>query len=381
MRKILIFVPNYFPGYKSGGIARTILNTVDWLGDEFEFFIITRDRDLGADQPYEGIECGVWLDHGKSKVQYLSPKELSLRSLLRIFSKYKFDIIHLNSFFDSVFTIKLLLLVRCGFFDPRKLVLSPRGEFVEGPLRIKYFKKSFYIKLSRFFGFYKKVFWHASSKHEADGIIKAMSIPASAVHLAIDLPIKESVAIEPGVAKDGTLRVVFISRLTREKNLDGALRILSEVTRPMQFDIIGPKEDMQYWRECEALLGQVPSHVKIRYLGPISPDEVFEHLANYDLFLFPSRGENYGHVIAESLSVGTRVLTSKETPWRDLQADGVGWDFDVEDLPSFVKVLDELASQTVSERSAVRELVRKAASIRLYNREALDNNRRLYLSS
>jgi glycosyltransferase involved in cell wall biosynthesis len=36
----------------------------------------------------------------------------------------------------------------------------------------------------------------------------------------------------------------------------------------------------------------------------------------YDLFVFPTRGENFGHVIIESLSVGTPVLLSDRTPWR-----------------------------------------------------------------
>lgn len=58
MKTVLIFVPNYFPGYMSGGIARTVLNTVEWLGDEFTFLIVTRDRDLGSDRPYEGVPRG-----------------------------------------------------------------------------------------------------------------------------------------------------------------------------------------------------------------------------------------------------------------------------------------------------------------------------------
>ena len=378
MRSILIFVPNYFPGYMSGGIARTIVNTVEWLGNDFEFLIVTRDRDLGSDTPYEQIPRGAWVSLGKSKVRYLAPDELTLPALARLVNETKHDILHLNSFFDSVFTIKLLILLRLRRIHSRKVVMSPRGEFVEGPLHIKYLKKKIYIVLSRFAKLYKDIHWHASSVHEAAGIVKAMSISESTVCSAIDLPIKDSGALSTGVPQGKEFKVVFLSRLTREKNLDGALRILQLVHQPMQFDIVGPKEDIDYWRECEALFGQLPTYVKARYLGPISPEDVFECLTKYDLFLFPSHGENYGHVIAESISVGTRVLISRETPWRDLVNDGVGWDLDIGDHAEFAKVLDDLANQPPDGRVAIRESVRRAASIRLFNSEALDHNRILY---
>lgn len=378
MISVLIFVPNYFPGYMSGGIARTILNTSEWLGNDFKFLIVTRDRDLGSDLPYENIQHGVWVSMGVSKVRYLSPNELALSALAQLVKETKHDILHLNSFFDPVFTIKLLLLLRLKCIHSPKILLSPRGEFVEGPLHIKYKKKKLYILLSKFAGFYNGIHWHASSSHESEGITKAMGIPASAVQTAIDLPIKDSGFIPTGMPEGKELKVVFLSRLTREKNLDGALHILQLVRQPMLFDIVGPKEDIHYWRECEALLAQLPSHVKARYLGPIPPEEVFTCLTKYDLFLFPSHGENYGHVIAESISVGTRVLTSQCTPWRNLVDDGVGWDLDVRDHAAFAKVLDDLALQPYHVRNDLRESVRRAASLRLHSAEAIEHNRMLY---
>ena len=39
-------------------------------------------------------------------------------------------------------------------------------------------------------------------------------------------------------------------------------------------------------------------------------------LSKHDLFVFPSLSENFGHVIFESLSAGTPVITSVHTPWK-----------------------------------------------------------------
>ncbi|MBC7490250.1 MAG: glycosyltransferase, partial [Glaciimonas sp.] len=368
----------YFPGYLSGGIARTIFNTAEWLGHEIEFLIVTRDRDLGSEQPYAGVQRGMWVTMGNSKVRYLEPDELTLFSLAKIVNKTEHDVLHLNSFFDSVFSIKLLLLCRLRWIKSRQVILAPRGEFVAGPLSIKYSKKKIYIELSRFFGFYKGVKWHASSPHEAQGIVNAMRMPAATVNSAIDLPVKNSVALRIQLPVGNELKVVFLSRLTREKNLDGALRILQRVHQSMQFDIVGPKEDHAYWQECEALLIRLPPHVTARYLGPIPPEKVFDCLSKYDLFFLPSHGENYGHVIAESIAVGTRVLISQATPWRNLDEDGIGWDLDLTDHTAFANVLDEQAVLPSKDRVALRESVRRAAVKRLFNPMALDQNRLLY---
>ena len=53
---------------------------------------------------------------------------------------------------------------------------------------------------------------------------------------------------------------------------------------------------------------------------------VNEVFAEHDLFLFPTLGENFGHVICEALIAGCPVLLSDQTPWRNLEEAGVGWD-------------------------------------------------------
>jgi len=64
---ILTFVGCYLPGYRGGGPIRTIANMVDRLGDEFEFRIITMDRDLGDVKPYENVKVDSWNAVGKEQ--------------------------------------------------------------------------------------------------------------------------------------------------------------------------------------------------------------------------------------------------------------------------------------------------------------------------
>lgn len=379
MTRVLVFTPYYFPGYMSGGIARTILNTTEWLGEEFSFSIITQDRDLGSSRPYFGCVNHGWMPLGNSEVYYLAPDQISLSSLVDLVNNTPHDVLHLNSFFDPVFTFRLLLLIRLGRIHAPNVILSPRGEFVEGPLRIKGLKKRLYIEMSKLAGFYGgQLRWHASSEHEANGIAHAMRLRPADIRIAIDLPIRQPnvSAIEP--LRTANLKVVFFSRLTREKNLDGALRILKKVRSTIYFDILGPTEDPLYWAEIQTLLKTLPPNIHTRYLGSVTPEEVSQVLAGYDVLFLPSHGENYGHVIAEAISVGTRVLISQNTPWRDLEIDGVGWDLDLANSSAFVEILDELAANPIEHRVNTRKAVRDAAAVRLFDPLSLEHNRRLY---
>jgi glycosyltransferase involved in cell wall biosynthesis len=48
---------------------------------------------------------------------------------------------------------------------------------------------------------------------------------------------------------------------------------------------------------------------------------------------------SYGHVICEALTSGCPVLISDQTPWQDLEADGIGWDIPLRETERFRSVL------------------------------------------
>jgi glycosyltransferase involved in cell wall biosynthesis len=378
MKKILVFTPYYYPGFLSGGIARSVLNTVSWLKKDFIFFIVTKDVDLNSKKSYSGVKYGKWMLVGGAKVLYLAPNEVSFSHLTKLINEIDFDVLHLNSFFDSFFTIRILILRRLGFISPKKVLLSPRGELVEGPLRFKAFKKKAFIFFSKLAGFYKNVIWHSSSPNESIGITLQIGVLQNEIKVALDLPICNPILPKIKKRDSNTLRVVFISRLTREKNLDGALKILRAVKCRVDFDIIGPKEDSTYWGECDLLIKRLPANIVARVFRPIKPNDIFKRLSNYDLLLFPTHGENYGHVIAESISVGTRVLISKFTPWRNLSSDGVGWDLDNSNSKAFVSVIEKLANQSPHLRDTIRPKIIEAARIRLSDPKVLRQNYNLF---
>ncbi|MGC6406972.1 glycosyltransferase, partial [Bisgaard Taxon 45] len=62
--RILILIGTYLPGVKGGGPIRTIHNLVSRLKDEFEFYLITSDRDLNDTQSYSNIPLNQWIKSG-----------------------------------------------------------------------------------------------------------------------------------------------------------------------------------------------------------------------------------------------------------------------------------------------------------------------------
>lgn len=334
--KILCFIDYYLPGFKGGGPIRSVANMVAHLSDDFEFWIVTRDRDANATAAYANISIDEWNIVGQAKVFYASPGKLSFIGIMRLLRSTQYDSLYLNSFFSPITTIQPLLIRYLGFCHKTPVVLAPRGEFSVGALALKSAKKRFYLALIRWFRLYKDLFWQASSEYEVEDIFRALpslrerasGIKSRVVNAPDLLPSVKmasgectSAHIVSEVRIRGPLRLVFLSRISPKKNLDYFLRALNKIVISVEVSIYGPKEDSAYWALCQDLIKNIPAHVSVIYHGEVKYENVAQTFAEHDLFVFPTRGENFGHVIYEALSVGTSVIVSDQTPW---QADSHG---------------------------------------------------------
>ena len=63
--------------------------------------------------------------------------------------------------------------------------------------------------------------------------------------------------------------------------------------------------------------------------GLVEGKEKWSVLQSADIFVLPSRSENFGIVVAEALAVGVPVITTKGTPWTELVSERCGWWVDV----------------------------------------------------
>lgn len=359
--KLLVFLQYYLPGSKSGGPVRTVANMVEALSDRIDFYIVTLDRDSGDTAPYSGCYVNEWQKVGAANVYYCSPDSIKMSKFYRLITDVDFDLIYFNSFFSYEFTIKPLMAAKLlKRVQSKRIVLAPRGEFSEGALTIKRRKKQLMLFFINRLSWLKNIYWHASSEWEVKDINAVVKVKDDHIKTAYNLVKRDSnPSFQNKVNQicSDTCNIMFLSRISPKKNLLGALEILSHIKANINFNIYGGISDADYWSECQVLIHKLPYNIKVKYFGHVSYDQVTIILQQNDLLLLPTLGENFGHVIVESIQVGTPVLISDKTPWRDLESKGIGWDVPLGNKQAFCKAIETVAQMSSQEKFQWRQLI------------------------
>ena len=345
-QRILCFASYFIPGFRAGGPIRSLQRIINGLHDDFDFRVVSRDRDLAASEPYSDVACDRWSEAEGIKVWYLRPPHWGPGMIRRVIADFEPDLLYFHSFLDPSLVAMPLLLRRLGML-PRNTpaLVAPRGEFAPSALRLKKRQKSAWLVVVKTLGLYRDVAWQASNAMEADHIRAHWGRDAR-VFIAPNLPPLFGAMAAPVRRRKvpGALRVVFLSRISPMKNLEGALRMLAMTRMPMSLDIYGNQESADYWKQCERLMQGLPPHVTVIYHGNVLPEQVIQVMASYDLFFLPTLGENFGHVILEALLAGCPVLISDRTPWRRLQEKRAGYEFSLDRPEAFVEALEKFAA-------------------------------------
>jgi len=339
-KKVLIFAGFYIPGIKGGGPIQSIKNLVDNLSDRVDFYIVAADRDLGDKKPFDNIKIDEWVQVGNAKVFYTDPSILKWRKTANVINSVNYDVIYLNSFFSYKFSTVPVLLSNFNLISRKPIIMAPRGQFSPGALGLKSRKKKLYINITKALRLYKDITWHATADTEkkdieivfgnAEKITVANNLTENYEELYYDKNINKKI---------GELKIVFISRVHPKKNLKKAIDFLKDIDGEIEFNIYGPLEDIAYWSECEKSIGYLSEDKRVSYKGLVNHDNVMKIFKAHHVFLFPTLGENFGHVISEALIGGCPIIISDQTPWRELERNQVGWDIELTDEERFVEVI------------------------------------------
>jgi glycosyltransferase involved in cell wall biosynthesis len=361
--KILIFISHYFPGFKMGGPINSVLNITAKLKDQYNFHIITSDRDMGDTVPYDNIKQQKWTSVKDCKVMYYTTNISYYIDIIKHLRKNSYDVVYINSFFEFKFSIFIVLIKYFKLAKIKKIVITPRGELFDEALVFGKFKKKVFLNFFKILRLYKNVTWHSTAEAESETIYK--HFPNAHVKLARVISddsseIHEINEPEFSIKEDSLLKIIFLSRISKDKNLLYAIKLFLNIEFNAEFHIYGPIEDEDIWKQCLDEIKRLPDNVKVLYKGHVEKKYVKSYFSKYDLFLFPTHRENFGHVISESLSVGTPVLVSDNTPWRNLVEKKMGWDVNLKNEKEFIDILAEYQKKQKEEKDAIRNVVKRS---------------------
>jgi glycosyltransferase involved in cell wall biosynthesis len=205
----------------------------------------------------------------------------------------------------------------------KPLVISPRGMLGGAALQFSTLRKRLF-----WWGLQRSAVGgarclHATSLQEYDDIREfGLRHPIAIVPNGIDVP-----AYDPP-PRNYTLRrrVLYLGRLHPKKGIDqliAAWRRVEDRHPDWQLDIVGPLTGT-YPDELRRMIAQMAVK-RAQLMGPFYGADKTKAYQRSDLFVLPTLNENFGNTVAEALSHGVPVITTKGAPWGGLEAHHCGW--------------------------------------------------------
>lgn len=123
------------------------------------------------------------------------------------------------------------------------------------------------------------------------------------------------------------LILLTAGRVTREKNMDGLLRLLAGSDHSgMKLVIVG---DGPYRAELEDLCGKLGLKESVVFTGMVDPQQMPLYYSLGDLYVGASVSETQGLTYVEAMAAGLAMLCRRDGALEGLVQDGVnGWQFD-----------------------------------------------------
>src|SRR6266850_2341678 len=238
-----------------------------------------------------------------------------------------FDVVHVFGLYD------LLGPAVAGACRVRKIpyVLEPIGMFV--PIVRNFLLKAFYH-----FVWGRRLFEGAStviatSDQEAKELVAGGVPPGkivlrrNGVEIPASWPEPGSFRRNRGISQDSKL-ILFLGRLSAKKSPDLLLQAFAKLPaelegKPLQLVFAGPDEGGMT-AQLEQMASKLGVRTRIHFVGAIFGGNKWSAYRDADVFVLPSRNENFGNTAAEAVAAGTPVIVTEQCGIAPLLADEAG---------------------------------------------------------
>lgn len=216
----------------------------------------------------------------------------------------------------------------------KPFVVSPRGMLSEWSLSYKSQKKLLAWHLYEKKNLEYADLFHATSQEEAEAIRRAgfSKTPIVVIPNGVDLPEKSQTIPRSFLEKDypelkDKKWVLFLSRIHAKKGIDDLVWAWSQVAKEFSdWHLILAGPDLTGYREhVQKLVLDLEIPRSVTMTGSLTGSKRLASLCNCEVLVLPSHNENFGLVVAEALSFSKPVITTRGTPWKELENSQSGW--------------------------------------------------------
>ncbi|RMF07951.1 MAG: glycosyltransferase [Alphaproteobacteria bacterium] len=251
------------------------------------------------------------------------------------------DVIHTNSLWmmPNIYPAAAVRRTEC------KLVISPRGTLSPWALSQSRWVKRLVGLWGQWAALRAADCIHVTSEEEMEQARGyGLRNPIAVVPNGIDCP-----DVIPPSNRTGLRRLLFLGRIHPTKSLDLLVSAWSQIEREFldwELVIAGPL-DSDYSRFVRRMVATEKTG-RIRFIGEVKGQQKSQCFADSDVFVLPSKSENFGMAVAEALAHGVPAIVSQGAPWSGLDSHACGWWFRL-DCSELVATLRDALSHSREE--------------------------------
>jgi glycosyltransferase involved in cell wall biosynthesis len=165
--------------------------------------------------------------------------------------------------------------------------------------------------------------------------------------------------------------LLFLSRITPVKGLAMLMESLHMVRNQLAgwLMVIAGSDEFNHKAEIVKRIHQLHLEDFVFFTGPLFDQVKRDAFAAADIFVLPTKRENFGNVVVESLGAGVPIITTKGTPWEKLVTYRCGWWVDV-DANAIAEALKAALSSTPDELKRMGQRGKELAAKYSWNNSA-----------
>ena len=206
----------------------------------------------------------------------------------------------------------------------RPYIISPHGMLEPWSLTQSKLKKKIALKLYQQKDLRLASCIHATAPSESENI-RALGYKNPIAIIPNGINLKEFPLYAKQIATKR--KVLFLSRIHAKKGIELLVKAWQEldtvITKDWGVEIVG-NGDKQYIKSLNTLINSLKLENTITISEPVFGDAKLQKYQSASLFVLPTYSENFGIVVAEALASKVPVITTKGTPWKELNAHHCG---------------------------------------------------------